>query len=295
MGREHSESEDAIDGGGDEGHEIEVTFYGCRGSVPVCAKGYHEFGGNTTCVLLSAEDSERVGILDAGTGIRRLGQRIMADEQLREKPITIAFTHFHWDHIQGLPFFEPAYVAGKKISLLALGRARPIDDLERVFARPMQQEYFPVQLAQMGAAFEYLLPQDDTHVFPKSVVTARQHAHPGSAYTYRVVKGRKSVVFCTDIVVGDSIDSWIVALSRGADLLIHDSQYTPVELPERRGWGHSSYEQAIECARLAGVKRLVLTHHDPDHDDAFLREIERKCQDLFPNCTLAREGMVIRV
>jgi phosphoribosyl 1,2-cyclic phosphodiesterase len=289
-----SEAEE-VDNAGDEECEIEVTFYGCRGSVPVCASGYHEFGGNTTCVMLSAEDSDGVGILDAGTGIRGLGQRIMADERLREKPITSAFTHFHWDHIQGLPFFEPAYVAGKKIALLALGRERPIDDLERVFARPMQQEYFPLQLAQMGAEFEFLLPQDDTHVFPRSVVTARRHAHPGSAYTYRVVKGKKSVVFCTDIEHGDSIDSGIVALSRGADLLIHDAQYTPEELKGRRGWGHSSYEQAIQCARLAGVKQLVLTHHDPDHDDAFLREIERKSQELFPNCTLAREGMVIRV
>ena len=159
--------------------EIEVTVYGCRGSVPVCEHGFEEFGGNTTCFLLHSSDSENVGIIDAGTGIRRLGRDLMADEALREKPIVIAFTHFHWDHIQGLPFFEPAYVKEQKISLLALGRKRPVDDLERVFAVPMQSEYFPLELGQMGAEFEYLLPQDDTTIFPKSVVTRAQAPSPG--------------------------------------------------------------------------------------------------------------------
>jgi ribonuclease BN (tRNA processing enzyme) len=194
-----------------------------------------------------------------------------------------------------LPFFAPAYVKGKKVALLALGRDRPIEDLERVLADPMQREYFPMQLADMGADFEFLLPQDNTQIFSKTVVTARQHSHPGTAYSYRIFKGNKSIVICTDIEYGENVDPGAVAFCRDADVLVHDAQFTPEELETRRGWGHSSYEQAIQCARVAGVKRLILTHHDPNHDDDFLREMERKGQALFPNCEFAREGMVVRV
>jgi ribonuclease BN (tRNA processing enzyme) len=159
----------------------------------------------------------------------------------------------------------------------------------------MQREYFPVQLADMGADFEFLMPDVSIRFFPKAILTARQHQHPGSAYSYRLSRNGKSIVFCTDIEHGASLDSSIVDFCRGADLLLHDAQYTPEELVHRRGWGHSSYLQAIECARLAGVQRLVLTHHDPDHDDAFLNEIEKTCQELLPNCVLAREKMTIVV
>jgi phosphoribosyl 1,2-cyclic phosphodiesterase len=277
------------------GNEIKVVIYGCRGSIPVNGSEFDEFGGSTSCILITSDDAVNISILDAGTGIRHLGQHIMQDEVLRNKPIFIAFTHFHWDHIQGLPFFAPAYVKGRKIAMLALGRDRPIDDLERVFSVPMQREYFPVQLSDMGANFEFLMPDADILFLPKAVVTARKHPHPGSAYSYRVSRNGKSIVFCTDIEHGTDLDLDIVEFCRGADLLLHDAQYTPEELVSRRGWGHSSYVQAVECARLARVKKLVLTHHDPDHNDAFLRDIEKHCQQLFPNCVLARENMTFVV
>ena len=278
-----------------DNEEIRVVIYGCRGSIPVNGPEFDKFGGSTSCLLITSEDSINVGIIDAGTGIRRLGQEIMKDAALREKPIVIAFTHFHWDHIQGLPFFEPAYVKGKKISLLALGRERPVTDLERVFSVPMQREYFPVQLCDMGAAFEFLLSGATVHPFPKAVVSARKHRHPGSAYSYRIARGGKSIVVCTDIEHGEHLDPATVEFCRGADLLLHDAQFTAEELSSHRGWGHSSYEQAVECAKLAGVKKLVLTHHDPNHDDTFLTEIEERCQQVLPDCVLARENMTIVV
>jgi phosphoribosyl 1,2-cyclic phosphodiesterase len=275
--------------------EIRVVVYGCRGSIPVSGAKFDKFGGSTSCLLITSDDAVNVGIIDAGTGIRRLGQEIMKDAVLREKPIIIAFTHFHWDHIQGLPFFEPAYVKGKKISLLALGRDRPVADLERLFSLPMQREYFPVQLCDMGATFEFLLPDAKIYPLPKAVVTARKHRHPGSAYSYRITRSGKSIVVCTDIEHGNRIDPATIAFCRGADLLFHDAQFTAEELSSHRGWGHSSYEQAVECAKLAGVKKLVLTHHDPNHDDSFLSEIEERCQRVLPNCILARENMTIVV
>jgi phosphoribosyl 1,2-cyclic phosphodiesterase len=281
--------------GGHGTDEITLTIYGCRGSIPVNGREFDKYGGSTSCVLVTADDAVNIGIIDAGTGIRHLGRHIMQDAVLRHKPIVIAFTHFHWDHIQGLPFFEPAYVKGRKISLLALGRDRPIDDLERVFSVPMQREYFPVQLSDMGASFEFIMPGEDVRFFPHAIVVARKHRHPGSAYSYRLSRGGKSIVFCTDIEHGMELDPDIIDFCRGADLLLHDAQYTPEELANRRGWGHSSYLQAIECARLAEVKKLVLTHHDPDHDDRFLDEIERHSQQLFPNSVLARENMTLVV
>ena len=270
-------------------------IFGCRGSIPVNGRNFEKFGGSTTCLLITSDIAKNIGIIDAGTGIRMLGQQIMADPLMRDKPIVIGFTHFHWDHIQGLPFFEPAYVKGKKISMLALGRERPIDDLERVFSVQMQQEYFPVQLADMGADFEFLLPNEDTHFLPLSVVTARRHQHPGTAYAYRISHNGKSMVMCTDIEYGDEIDPGNVEFCKGADLLIHDAQFTPGEYEQRRGWGHATYIQAIECAKRAEVKRLIFTHHDPDHDDATLETIERHAQELFPNCEMARDGMEIFV
>jgi ribonuclease BN (tRNA processing enzyme) len=179
--------------------------------------------------------------------------------------------------------------------MLALGRERGIDDLERVFSVQMRDEYFPVRLADMGANITYHLPNEDVLFFPRGVVTARRHPHPGGAYSYRFDNGRKTLVICTDIEHGETIHAPTVEFCKGADLLIHDAQYTPEELESHRGWGHSSYEQAIECARLAGVKRLILTHHDPDHDDDFLAEMEAKSQALFPNCVFARDRMAIEL
>lgn len=278
-----------------EDEKVHIVIYGCRGSIPVSGREFERYGGHTTSILLTSNRGKNVGIIDAGTGIHRLGQDLMKDPVLSKRPIIIAFTHFHWDHIQGLPFFAPAYVEGKRIALLALGRERGIDDLERVFSVQMQDEYFPVRLADMGARFEYLLPNEEMLLVPRGVVKARKHPHPGNAYSYRLETATRAIVICTDIEHGESLHEPTVEFCQGADLLIHDAQYTPEELETHRGWGHSSYEQAIQCAKRAGVKKLVLTHHDPDHDDEFLADIEAKSQVLFPNCVLARDRMSIEV
>jgi len=158
----------------------------------------------------------------------------------------------------------------------------------------MQEEYFPVSLDSMGANIEFLhFPEDQLHVEGASVRVIK-HNHPGGVYSYRLqdIEG-KVMVFCTDIEHGDDIDQRIIELARDADLLIHDGQYTPEELSRFKGWGHSSWEQAVEVAKQANVKQLVITHHDPDHNDDFLRDIEKQVQAQFPNAMLAREKMEI--
>jgi phosphoribosyl 1,2-cyclic phosphodiesterase len=273
---------------------IKVKFYGTRGSIPVCDCNYQVFGGNTTCVKLTSEEG-RVAILDAGSGIRNLGRDLLAGGHQQTGTMFIALTHFHWDHIQGFPFFAPAYDPRRHFTISAFGRGGEGIDLRSIVAGQMKSEYFPVPLEKMGATFAFLEPGDKVFEYGPARVISYKHNHPGGAFTYRIESRGTVLVFCTDIEHGDRLDPNIIDLSAGADLLIHDAQYTPAELPQKKGWGHSSWEQAVEVAQRAGVKRLALTHHDPDHDDAFLMRIEEECQQHFSNVVLAREKMEIEL
>lgn len=270
-----------------------IKFFGVRGSISVFGTQYQEFGGNTSCVLL--EGPQRTVILDAGTGIRELGKEMEHDPHMGiDRPCFLAFSHFHWDHIQGLPFFKPAYDPRRTFTISAIGRERSGLDLRGIFDTQMQEQYFPVPLDGMGARIEFFQTADDHLVVDKASVRVVKHQHPGDAYSYRFEdSGGKVLVYCTDIEHGESIDPRIVDLARGADVLIHEGQYTPEELPRFRGWGHSSWQQAVEVAEQAGVGQLVITHHDPDHDDAFLLAVEKQCQARFPDTVLAREKMEI--
>jgi len=277
---------------------IRVKFYGTRGSTPICGPTYYQFGGNTTCIQITDLELKRTAIIDAGTGIRALGKDILADEDNQDN-IIIVFTHFHWDHIQGFPFFAPAYDDARKIYMLVVGKVRQMKNLRDIFAMQMQHVYFPVQLDSMGARFEFLQIDKSDETFELSggeiSVSANRHQHPGGAYGYRIERKGKSIVVCTDIEHGDDIDPNVVALAKGADLLIHDAQYTTEEYEFKKGWGHSTFDQAIRVAEMAGVKQLAITHHDPEHDDDFLLAIEKKCQDRFSDCILARELMELIV
>ncbi len=273
---------------------LTTTFYGTRGSLPICSPNYQEFGGNTTCIAFHRTSNNRLGILDAGTGIRLLGKYI--NQQFREQEdIAIFFSHFHWDHIQGFPFFDPAYDAKRTINIGAMGNEGKFTDLRQIFKNQMLEEYFPVQLEDMGAHFNFSF--HNTHMFEdKGVIlkTIKQN-HPGDSFGYRIEADDRIIVACTDLEHGDSINEDIVEFARDADLLIHEAQYTDEELLTHKGWGHSSFTQAIEVAERANVKMLAMTHHDPDHNDDFLKKIEKQCQDRFKDCVLAREGMSIEV
>ncbi len=278
-----------------------AKFFGVRGSIPACSPAFQDFGGNTTCVQIKIKETNNIAIFDAGTGIRDLGKEFIASGHKQEE-LFIAFSHFHWDHIQGFPFFDPAFNKKQKINILAMGSGREIKCLEEIFKVQMQEEYFPVPLANMGAEFNFMLLDqsmeifggDDTGTKPIIVITNR-HNHPGGAYGYRLERNGKVFVFCTDVEHGDEIDQNVVRLAEGADLLIHEAQYTSEELKDKKGWGHSSYEQAIQVAEMAGVKQLAITHHDPDHDDEFLTKMEKQCQQRFKDCFLAREKMEIEL
>lgn len=268
---------------------MKVKFYGTRGSIPVCDQDFLEFGGNTTSIKIT-RDSGRVAILDAGSGIRKLGLDLL-NEGLEQSDLFIAFSHFHWDHIQGFPFFTPAYNPDLVINLLALGREKEIDSLKGIFKGQMEAQYFPVPLKSMGARFNFLQVDRNSLEINGAVIKVIKQNHPGGSYGYRMEDNNKTLVILTDLEHGESVLPEIVEFAKGADLLIHEAQYTNKMLEHYRGWGHSSYEQAIEVAERAGVKNLIMTHHDPGHNDAFLTKMEAECQNRLPGCVLARENM----
>lgn len=275
---------------------MKVTFYGTRGSTPVPEQDFVRVGGNTPCILFTS-DNGRIAIFDAGTGIRRLGNDLLARSHEQYDNIYIALSHTHWDHIQGFPFFLPAYDPDRHFTVAIGGRDRQARNLEDIFSTQMQREYFPVSLEKMGAMMNFFAPDTPHYKTPitgNKVVTLR-HNHPGGAYSYRIEGEEKTFVYCTDVEHVDGIDPNIVALARDADLLVHDAQYTPEELKEKKGWGHSSWEQAVEVAEQAGAKRLALFHHDPGHTDSFLFRMEEECQRRFPDAFLSREGMEIEI
>jgi phosphoribosyl 1,2-cyclic phosphodiesterase len=275
---------------------VKVKFYGVRGSLPVCGREFQRYGGNTTCIRILREKANRVAILDAGTGIRALGKELVK-QGVSQNIINIIFSHFHWDHIQGFPFFAPAYNPNQKIGILAMGRKGKVNDIKGIFSQQMQKEYFPIRLDTMGARFEFFAYGDKETIFGANVKSVPQsHIYSGGSYGIRLEDEGVSLVVCTDIEHVNGIDTSIVNFAKDADLLIHDGQYTSEEYQRKfKGWGHSTWEQAAEVASLANVKKLIITHHDPDHNDDFLDGLEKECQKVFPDSLFAKEGMEVLV
>lgn len=274
---------------------MKVKFYGTRGSLPVCGREFERYGGNTTCIEIIREQANRIAIMDAGTGIRNLGKELM-EKGLSQNVINIVFSHFHWDHIQGFPFFAPAYDPNQTIGILAMGRKGKIKNLKEIFSMQMQKEYFPVQLDAMGAQFEFFTYGNQETIYGAKLKSIPQfHKYPGGSYGFRLEDEGLSLVICTDLEHIDGIDQHVVDFAKDADLLIHDGQYTAEEYKKFKGWGHSTWEHAVEVAIRANAKKLIITHHHPDHDDDFLDSLEKECQKVFPNSLFAKEGMEVLV
>ena len=292
-----------------------IKFWGVRGSVPVPGKETLFFGGNTTCIEVRTDEGKLI-IFDAGTGIRALGWELLKLEFGRgEGEAHILFTHTHWDHIQGFPFFMPAYIGGKKDpnnpksvgNKLHLYGASDVDDrLEATLRGQMEHFYFPVALDNLIAEISFHPLQGKVITAGKTQITARRLIHPNGVLGYRLQEGNKTVVIATDCEhpTDGSLDANLMELAQGADLMIYDAQYTPQEYnpqqhggegPSKIGWGHSTPQEGVRVAKTAGVKRLVLTHHDPLHNDDFVRSMEQMAQELFPNSQAAYEGLLIEL
>ncbi|HVY49353.1 MAG TPA: MBL fold metallo-hydrolase [Minicystis sp.] len=271
---------------------MRIKFWGVRGSIASPGPETAGVGGNTSSIEVTCGATRL--LLDAGTGIRRLG-----DALLGEGPVDAALllSHLHWDHIQGLPFFVPAYAPSTRLRVV--GMATGVMSLRDALARQMQAPSFPVRLDELGAALTFdEVRSGEQFDVGAARVTAAKLNHPGGVLAYRVEHDGRSLVYATDTEHYACVDPALVALARGADVLVYDAQYTPDEYAGRAGrskvgWGHSTYVAGAEVAREAGVGELVLFHHDPARSDAGVAEIERLARELFPATVAAREGLVL--
>jgi phosphoribosyl 1,2-cyclic phosphodiesterase len=271
-----------------------VRFWGVRGGIPTPEPGKMRFGGNTSCISVELDDGTLL-ILDGGTGLRLLGNELVERRTAGELEGHIFFSHLHWDHIQGIPFFKPLFQPGNRLHFY--GR-RPVDTSLRAQLEGQQNfAYFPVDMSYMSAEKTFTELGEEQFVVGGAVVRCRALNHPGGCLGYRIEAGAASFVYCTDNEhTGEGPEAAIVDLAADADILVFDTNYTPEEYRAGRvGWGHSTWRQAIINARAARVRHLVLFHHDQDHDDAFMDGLEATARSEFEHCTAAREGMRIRL
>jgi phosphoribosyl 1,2-cyclic phosphodiesterase len=293
---------------------IKVKFWGTRGSIATPGKKTARYGGNTSCVEIRAD--RQLFVFDAGTGFRELGLHLQ--REFSTKPITLRLfiSHTHWDHIQGFPFFMPAYSSKNRVYIYGPpGRDKSLDYILRM---QMDSDYFPVELGDMKAKIS-VNEIRKALTFGNVRVTPFYLNHPAMTYAYRLTVGKISVIYATDNEpyqfslhrlqrkkkqisdYPDYLDQKFVEFLSDADLLIGEAQYTQKEYLEKRGWGHSPVESLVEFAWRARVKKLVMFHHDPLHDDKTVERMVAHARKLIKirggrmKCFAAREGMEITV
>ena len=282
---------------------MKIRFWGTRGSIATPGPGTNHFGGNTSCVELTTAEGGLL-IFDCGTGAHRLAADLMARGK-KAIHANILIGHTHWDHIQGFPFFSPAFVDGNSVAIHGPEGSR--GSLHHVLAGQMEFTYFPIELSQLPAAITYHDLTEGVHTIGGARVATQFLNHPAMTLGYRVEAGGVAVVYLVDhepfsdelwragaepghvesiLHEGDRRHAKFMA---GADLVIHDAQYTPEEYPQKKTWGHSTYDYVVQIAAAAGVRRVALTHHDPNHDDDFVADIERRARALAERCATGLE------
>jgi CheY-like chemotaxis protein/phosphoribosyl 1,2-cyclic phosphodiesterase len=277
---------------------MKVRFWGTRGSIATPGPGTNHFGGNTSCVALTTANDNLL-ILDCGTGVLPLANELTANGK-KVINANIFLGHTHWDHIQGFPFFSPAFVQGNTAAIYGPEGSR--GSLRDVLAGQMEFTYFPIDLEQLPAAISYHELTEGIHTIAGARVATQFLHHPAMTLGYRVEADGVAVVYLVDHEPF-SDELWRAGAQRGriesilhdgdrrhaefmadADLVIHDAQYTPEEYAAKKTWGHSAYDYVVQISAAAGVRRVALTHHDPSHDDHFVAEIERRARNLALEC-----------
>lgn len=299
---------------------MKLKFWGVRGSIPTPGPDTVEYGGNTSCVSLDA-GGERF-IFDCGTGLRKCGESLLASGAPVRAAILIS--HTHWDHIQGFPFFAPAYLKGNAFMIYGPPNDVRHRSLRQIMEMQTSHEYFPVSAKQLGASIVYVdCRGEEVKVGEVSIRTCRLN-HPVACLAYKVSVGGKTVVYggdhepyrnpYRDCGEAERMDAGVLAeldrdaeaknaeileFCRGADLAVWDSQYTEKEYPAKRGWGHSWHEYNLRFAREAGIRHMVFNHHDPNRGDAEMRGLERffraEAERAGFRLDFAREGMEIEI
>jgi len=268
--------------------KLSVRFWGVRGSIPCPGPDYVRYGGNTSCLEVRCGD--RLLIFDGGTGLRPLGRHLDA---LGPMDADLYYTHTHFDHINGLPFFSSAYAQANRLRTWA-GHLLPDNTLRYVLSELMMAPLFPIPITILGAdlSFHDFRAGETLEPAPGVVLKTALLNHPNGATGYRVEYAGKSICYITDTEhVPGQPDRNILKLISGADLVIYDSTYTDDEFPTYVGWGHSTWQEGVRLADAAGVKRLVIFHHDPSHIDSAMDRIAEAAERARPGTLVAAEGM----
>jgi phosphoribosyl 1,2-cyclic phosphodiesterase len=272
--------------------EFMVRFWGVRGSIPCPGPGTVRYGGNTPCVEVRC--GERLIIFDGGSGIRPLGDSLAAGRPL---DADIYLSHCHYDHVGGLPFFAPFFDAGNRFRLWA-GNLLPQFGCERMMRTLMSHPLFPIEIDSFSANIDYrdFRAGEILTPFPGARLVTGPLDHPDGATGYRLEYGGRVLSYLTDNEGGGKdFGSELLALARGADLAIYDCTFTDDEIGSKAGWGHSSWHDGLRLADAAGIKRLCMFHHAPEHDDAFMDAIAAEAERLRPGTIVARESTVIKL
>ena len=275
---------------------MRVKFWGVRGSTPTPQAENMRYGGNTSCVEVRV--GEQLYIFDCGTGFRVLGQQLRDEFGEKKLPLSahVFVSHFHWDHIQGIPFFRPLYDrADSQFLFHCSSRTR---SLKQVMDEQMASPYFPVNLSQMQAQQKfYDIDSGRLNLEDGVQIQASWLNHPQGCMGFRMETKDGVLVYATDNEPGDAaFDKSVRKLAEGADVLIYDAQYLPEEYAaEKRGWGHSHWREAVNVVMESGAKELVLFHHDPDHTDVVIDKIVHDARNYYPKVRAAAEGMEIRI
>lgn len=282
---------------------MKIKIWGCRGSITTPGPNTIRYGGNSTCLEIRSAEGKLI-IVDAGSGIRDLGKALQAESDVSQ--IRFFFTHSHWDHLVGFPFFKPAYF--NRFTITFCSGPHTENSIQKYLSHQMEAPYFPVDFSNLKARFNYrcehptmengncLLGNMQCRAFPLN--------HPNGGWGYEFIEYGKTLIFLTDNELGFKHDGGLtrkqyIELCRGADLLLHDAQYTNEEYQYTRGWGHSTYMDATDLAIKAGVRRLGLFHHDPDRqDDDLDRQLDFCRKQIHQSgssveCFACAEGMEI--
>ena len=295
-----------------------LRFWGVRGSYAAPFASHLDVGGNTSCVEI--RDGNHILICDAGTGVIPLGNKLMQQSEVRE--LMVILTHYHWDHVCGLPFFVPAFIKDWKINFFGPGDDK--EEIEKHVSAQMRAPYFPVSTESWLANINYVKPNKSGIEYGPISISFSEVHHPGTTYGYRIKVRGKSIIYISDnecsyieksiserkaemneeeqVIYDDVIreeHASELELIRDADIVIHDAQYTPEDYEKKRGWGHSCYIDTINIAIDAGVRELYLYHHDPNYDDKAIQAIHKHAENIIKirnsdmKCHIAREGIQV--
>jgi len=286
-----------------------IKFWGVRGSIPTPGPTSVRYGGNTSCIELRHDN--KLFILDAGSGIRGLGHELM--KQKGPVQAAILISHMHWDHIQGIPFFTPAFIPGNQF--VFYGAEETDKELETIIAGQMDPTYFPIEMKDMASKLEFQRLVEGRHQIDGIWVETLFVNHPGNALGYKIHFNDKSIVYISDnepfitppastagnMYIGEDGNQKLINFIKGSHVLIHDSQYTPEEYRTHMTWGHSPFDYTVKLGIEASVDTLILFHHDPLHSDDMIDDMLKEAIQLSksaPNpikVLAASEGMSITI